>query len=103
MRSYATTRSIYTYGTSNAPWVTTKVGKRLGLLCRTRNDLTANAANMIYKTFILPIFDYCDSVWVCFNRGDIDQLEHLQNRAARTGYEKHSYGSSPGSSQMGQT
>ncbi len=35
---------------THVEYVTTKVGKRLGLLRRTRNDLTANAANMIYKT-----------------------------------------------------
>jgi hypothetical protein len=68
---------------SHVEYITTKVGKRLGLLRRTRKDLTANAANMIYKTFILPILDYCDSVWACCNRSDIDQLERLQNRAGR--------------------
>ena len=27
--------------------------------------------------------DYCDSVWTCCNRTDIDLLERLQNRAGR--------------------
>ena len=27
--------------------------------------------------------DYCDSVWACCNRTDIDLLERLQNRAGR--------------------
>jgi hypothetical protein len=63
---------------SHVDYITTKVGKRLGLLHRTRKDLTANAANMIYKTF-----NYCDSVWACCNRGESDQLERLQNRAGR--------------------
>jgi hypothetical protein len=69
---------------SHVEYITTKVGKRLGLLRRTRKDLTANAAN-IYKTFILPILDYCDSVWACCNRSDIDQLEHLQNPTSSPG------------------
>ena len=64
-------------------YIYAKVGKRLGLLRRIREDLTANATNLIYKSFILPILDYCDSVWACCNRGDIDRLERLQNRAAR--------------------
>ena len=59
------------------------IGKRLKLVRRIREDLTANATSLIYKSFILPISDYCDSVWACCNRGDIDRLERLQNRAAR--------------------
>ena len=64
-------------------YICAKVGKQLGLLCRIREDLSANTTNLIYKSFILPILDYCDSVWACCNRGDIDRLERLQNRAAR--------------------
>ena len=64
-------------------YIYAKVGKRLGLLRRIREDLTANATKLIYKSFILPILDYCDSVWACCNRGDIDRLERLQNRAAQ--------------------
>ena len=42
---------------------------------------------MVYKSFILPLFDYCDTVWTCCNKGDADRLERLQNRAAKTVYE----------------
>ena len=83
---------------SHVTFITSKVRKGLGLLCRVRDDLTANAANLIYKAFIyltanaanliykafiLLILDYCDSVWACCNRGHINRLERLQNRAGR--------------------
>ena len=60
-----------------------KVRKWSGLLRRIRENLTANATNLIYKLFILPILDYCDSVWACCNRGDIDCVQRLQNRVAQ--------------------
>ena len=68
---------------SHVKYIISKAGKRIGLLGRVREDLTTNAANLIYKTFILPVMDYCDSVWACCNRTDIDLLERLQNRAGR--------------------
>ena len=56
---------------SHVDYISVKVGKRLGLLRRTREDLTANATNLIYKLFIQPILD-CDSVWASCNRGNIN-------------------------------
>ena len=68
---------------SHVKYIISKAGKKIGLFGRVREDLTTNAANLIYKTFILPVMDYCDSVWACCNRTDIDLLERLQNRAGR--------------------
>ena len=68
---------------SHAKYIVSKAGKRIRLLGRIREDLTTNAANLIFKSFILPILDYCDTVWACCNRRDIDQLERLQNRGGR--------------------
>ena len=64
-----------------------KVSKRIGILRRIRNDITLSAADMVYKSFILPLFDYCDTVWTCCNKGDADRLERLQNCAPKTVYE----------------
>ena len=68
---------------SHVNYITSKAGKRLGLLRRIKEVLTANVANLIYKTFLPLILDYYDSVWACCNRGEIDRLERLQNRADR--------------------
>ena len=48
----------------------------------------------IYKSLILPHFDYCSTVWSGLGQGLSDKLQKLQNRAARvitkTGYETRS-------------
>ena len=63
--------------------VFSKASKRIGMLRRIRNDITVNAADKVYKSFILPMLDYCDTVWSCCNKGDAERLERLQTRAAR--------------------
>ena len=40
------------------------------MLGRLRKNLTEGAANILYKSLIVPIFDYCDSIWFCFNKCD---------------------------------
>ena len=55
-----------------------KEGKRVGMLGRLRQNLTVSASNTLYKPLIVPIFDYCDSVWSCCNKCDADGLERLQ-------------------------
>ena len=43
----------------------------------------AYSANIIYKSFIIPVLDYCDTVWICCGKGNTDLLEKMQRRAAR--------------------
>ena len=38
---------------------------------------------LMEKHLILPILDYCDTVWSCCGSGNPDKLEKLQRRAAR--------------------
>ena len=47
-----------------------KISARLGMLRRLRNDISMYTANVVYKFYILPILDYCDTVWNCCNVGD---------------------------------
>ena len=63
--------------------VCSKVSQRIGLLRRLRHCLTFSIADMLYKTMILPIFDYCDTVWGTCGATKQRQLQILQNRAAR--------------------
>jgi hypothetical protein len=49
------------------------------MLRRTRQDLTLNAANVMYRCLIRPIFDYSDSVWTCCNKTDADSLERVDD------------------------
>ena len=60
-----------------------KAGKRIGMLGRTRKNISMASANQIYKSFIVPILDYCDAVWNCCGIVNSDRVEKLQRRAAR--------------------
>ena len=42
-----------------------------------------HTANVIYKSFILPVLDCCDLVWGCCGRVNADNFERLQRRTAR--------------------
>ena len=35
-------------------------------------------AGTVYKSFVLPILDYCDTVWSCCGSFNSDKLEKLQ-------------------------
>ena len=37
----------------------------------------------LYNSLVLPLFDYCDVVWGNINKGLVDRLQKLHNRAAR--------------------
>ena len=42
-----------------------------------------SSADIVYKSFILPIFDYCDVAWNSCGKGGLDSIEKTQRRAAR--------------------
>ena len=60
-----------------------KVSKRIGILGRTRRSISMHTATIIYKSFILPVIDYCDTVWSCCGCVNADNKEKLQRRAGR--------------------
>ncbi|KAL9986631.1 hypothetical protein ACROYT_G000802 [Oculina patagonica] len=68
---------------AHVKYVLGKAGKRLGMLSRIRSDVTTNTANIIYKSFIIPVLDYCDTVWNCCGKVNSDLIEKLHRRAAR--------------------
>ena len=37
-----------------------------------------HTAGIIYKSFILPVLDYCDTIWNCCGRTNADNIEKLQ-------------------------
>ena len=53
------------------------------MLGRLRRGLTRESANIVYCSLIRPILEYCVSVWGCCGVGHKQDLEALQNRAAR--------------------
>ena len=48
---------------AQASAVFSKASTRIGMLRRIRNDITVNAADKVYKSFILLILDYCGTVY----------------------------------------
>ena len=63
--------------------VLSKAGKRVVMLGTIKKDVTINTASIIYKSFILPIFDYCDTTWNCCGKVNAVLVETLQRCAAR--------------------
>ena len=75
--------------------VVKKVSSAIGALKRVRPFITFDTAVMVYKSLILPHFDYCSVVWGGISQYLSDKLQKMQNRAARvvtqTGYETRSH------------
>ena len=46
-------------------------------------NLTTHCTNVIYTSFIIPVFDYCDTVLNCCGEGNTSSLERLQKRTTR--------------------
>ena len=56
---------------------------KIRLLGRVCNIIDRSTAELLYKTLILPIYDYCDYVYYPINVNSIDILQKLQNVALR--------------------
>ena len=54
------------------------------LLSRVRAFLQKEVAVTIFKTMILPYFEYCDIVYNTVCSGDLDKLQRLQNKCLKT-------------------
>ena len=63
--------------------MTSKVAKVIGVLRRLKSLLPHHVLVTVYKSLILPHFDYCSSVWGNLGKGLAQKLQKLQNRAAR--------------------
>ena len=59
------------------------LAKVLAALRRLREICPQSTLVTIYKSLILPRFDYCSAFWGCIGNGLSQKLEKLQNRAAR--------------------
>ena len=60
-----------------------KVGKRLAMLGRIRKNINMYTVGTVYTSFVLPILDYCDTVWSCCGSVNADKWEKLKRCAAR--------------------
>ena len=53
------------------------------MLGRIRKNINMYTAGTVYTSFVLPILDYCDTVWSCCGSVNADKWEKLKRRAAR--------------------
>ena len=60
-----------------------KIGKMVGFLGRLRYFVNEESLKIIYKSIILPHFDYADAIWQSTSKTSLDSLQKLQNRAGR--------------------
>ena len=56
---------------------------KITLLSRLSKILPTQTLVNIYKTFIIPVFDYADTIWATCNLYLQQRIQRLQNRVAR--------------------
>ena len=65
-----------------------QIGKRLGLLKRTKKFFSLKARTLFYKSIIQPILDYGAVVWGSNNKQHVQDIVKLQKRCARKTLDK---------------
>ncbi len=60
-----------------------KCVNKLGLICKTRNLFDYKTSRLLYMTTVLPVLDYCSSVYSVASATDLERLQKLQNVALR--------------------
>ena len=63
-----------------------RTGKQVNAIYRLCNVLDVETKEVIYNSFIKANFDYCPLIWAFCNKGDLQKLQKLQNRAIRFVY-----------------
>ena len=58
-------------------YLISKVRKRIGILGHNRRSISMHTAGIIYRSLILPVLDYYDTVWNCCGRTNADNVEKL--------------------------
>ena len=73
----------------NLNWIThaektaSKIASKIGILRRLKHIIPNSTLVTVYNSFILPHFDYCDIVWDNTTKTAKENLQKLQNKAAR--------------------
>ena len=63
--------------------ISKKVSKALGFLKHAKSFLSVDVQKILYSGIMEPHLRYCCSVWGCAGLSNLNQLQKLQNRAAR--------------------
>lgn len=69
---------------ANINYICKKIGKKLNVLARSRNQLNCQQKIAIYKIIIEPHYTYCSSILFLSKQSDINRLQIIQNKCMRT-------------------
>ena len=65
-----------------------KINKQINVISRCRKYLTTSQSIFLFKTLVLPIFDYADIYYNSTKKEDLNHLQVLQNRCLRACYSR---------------
>ena len=65
-------------------YISDKAAKKIGIIRKVNECLHRSTALTLYRSLVLPLFDYCDTVYMCTSIGNLSKLQLLQNQACRT-------------------
>jgi ribosomal protein L31E len=63
--------------------ITTRANRALGFLKRNLRGCKTSVRARAYEAIVRPTLEYAANIWDPYNRGQINQLEKVQRRAAR--------------------
>ncbi len=61
-----------------------KISRRICVLKRVRSYLTEDLTTKLTNAIVLPLFDYCDTIYGTTDHLTLSKLQQLQNRGAKT-------------------
>ena len=65
-------------------YLLSKANQKLGVLRKVRKCLNRSLSLTLYKSLVLPHFDYCDVVYSCTSQENLRKLQLIQSSACRT-------------------
>ena len=69
--------------TKHVDFVCKNISSKIALLCRIKQYLPLQARKLYFNSYILPVIDYCLTVWGNAPKLQIERIHKLQKRAAR--------------------
>ena len=65
-------------------YLSDKASQKLGAIRKVRDLLDVSTTLTLYKSLVLPHFDYCDTVYMTSSLKNLNKLQLIQNSACRT-------------------
>jgi ribonuclease P/MRP protein subunit RPP40 len=68
---------------SHIQQIVAKANSRVGIIKRTFVSINKKNFNILYKSLVRPIIEYCSQVWSPYIQRDINEIEKVQHRATK--------------------